>query len=204
MSEVMIPVLAQRKVIPTVVRLSFNAPIMLSRKAKIHSIEAAQLCWGTELGMRYTKDQMVFRGLDTFSLGFEGPTVRMRRDTVSGALTLMLVGGDRHPASAPNAGSELTVQLEFFHYSGNLLTGNFDGPSLARRLEEGAVPYRLWAGRKGRIISACPCSDDPGNQIEVAKDWLHHMRSSKPVGPAAVVTDSQEPDLTYTLEWLEG
>lgn len=193
MAEEMIPVLAQRKVAPTVVRLNFNAPIMLGRKTKIHSIDAAQLCWGCELGMRYTKDQLVFRGLDTFSIGFEGPTIRMRRDTTSGAMTLMLVGGDRHPASAPSAGGELTVQLEFYHYTGNLLTGSFTAAALERRLEEGLVPYRLWGGRKGKIVAACPCSDDPENQLALAKDWLNHMAS-----------EPNEPPLTYTLEWLEG
>lgn len=192
MAEEMIPVLAQRKVAPTVARLNFNAPIMLGRKTKIHSIEAAQLCWGNELGMRYTKDQLVFRGLDTFSIGFEGPTIRMRRDTTSGAMTLMLVGGDRHPASAPGAGGELTVQLEFYRYTGTLLTGTFNAPTLASRLVDDLVPYRLWASRKGQIIAACPCSDDPDNQVQVAKGWLSHMAS-----------EPNDPDLTFTLEWLE-
>lgn len=192
MSEEMIPVLAQRKVAPTVVRLNFNAPIVLGRKTKIHSIESAQLCWGCELGMRYTKDQLVFRGLDTFSIGFEGPTVRMRRDATSGAMTLMLVGGDRHPASAPGRGGELTVQLEFYHYNGTLLTGTFDAPTLARRLDDPLTPYRLWSSRKGKIINACPCSDDPDSQVKLAKTWLEHCSSEDP-----------DNELTYTLEWLE-
>lgn len=191
MSEEMIPVLAQRKVAPTVARLSFNAPIMLGRKTKIHSIEAAQLCWGNELGMRYTKDQLVFRKLDTFSIGFEGPTVRISRDTTSGALTMMLVGGDRYPDSRPGGSTDLTVQLEFYRYTGSLLTGSFDAATLARRLDDGLLPYRLWASRKGHILAACPCSDDPDDQLAVAKDWLVHMAS-----------EPNEPELAYTLEWL--
>lgn len=193
MAEEMIPVLAQRKVAPTVVRLSFNAPIMLGRKTKIHSIDAAQLCWGCELGMRYTKDQLVFRTLDTFSIGFEGPTVRIARDRASGALTMMLVGSSRYPESSPNPGAELTVQLEFYRYTGTLLSGTFNAPTLARRLEEGLVPYRLWASRKSQIVAACPCSDDPDNQLQLSKDWLVHMAS-----------EPNDPPLTYTLEWLEN
>lgn len=193
MAEEMIPVLAQRKVVPNVVRLNFNAPTMLSRKTKIHSIESAQLCWGNELGMRYTKDQLVFRSLDTFSIGFEGPTIRMRRDPTSGAMTLMLVGGDRHPASAPRGSTELTVQLEFYRYTGTLLSGTFNAPTLARRLDEGLVPYRLWASSKSQIVAACPCSDDPDNQLQLSKDWLVHMAS-----------EPNDPPLTYTLEWLEN
>lgn len=191
MAEEMIPVLAQRKVAPTVVRLNFNAPIMLGRKTKIHSIEAAQLCWGNELGMRYTKDQLVFRGLDTFSIGFEGPTIRMRRDATSGAMTLMLVGGDRHPASAPGAGGELTVQLEFYQYIGSLLTATAPTGATRKRLAEGAVPYRLWVSHRGRIVAACPCSDDPEAQVALAQDWIGEM-----------ARDPHGEEYLYTLEWL--
>lgn len=191
MSEEMIPVLAQRKIAPTVARLSFSAPIMLGRKTKIHSIEAVQLCWGCELGMRYTKEQLVFRGLDTFSIGFEGPTVKIGRDSNSGVLTLMLVGGDRGQASRPAGGGELTVQLEFYHYNDTLLTGSWKADQVKRRLDEEPTLYRLWASRKGRVVAACPCSGDPDSQLTVAKDWL-----------AQISSEPKADELTYTIEYM--
>ena len=191
MKHEMIPELAQRKIAPAIVQLTFDIPLTLARNVRVHSIEAAQLRWGNELGMRYGKEQLVFRSPDTFSLGFEGPVVKMGRDATSGALFFQLIGGARNPANSLSTRDALMVQLEFYRYNSPLLSNRSDIDSMMRLLADKPVLYRLWASRKQQIVAACPCSEDPDTQLIVAKEWLEEI-SSEPYGE----------ELIYTVEFF--